>query len=284
MPRATWVNHDRGMRSFVLAWLVLLLTACGDGSDGDAGVDASIATDGAPPPMDAPMSGDAARPDAFVPPTDAGACPAQDVAEGEPCGPTERPALRWRWDGTECAEIAWCRCEGADCGDLYGDLESCERAHVACLGLACGSDADCASGERWCEDGVCVACDNDGLLCDIGCADGWSTYMRNGCSPCECAPSNECEQDSDCPVASDGRTQKCYAGAFCWCDPAQPGCCRGNLCAADGCVAAPPTGCRTRGCARGETCVDDGCEPSACGCDESGLWMCTADCAGGICE
>ncbi|MEC7519976.1 MAG: hypothetical protein VYE22_08935 [Myxococcota bacterium] len=265
--------------------VALTLMGCGDGAgETDGGLDAARPMDATPPPMDAPPPDDASLPDA-APPVDAGACGAQDVREGAPCGPSEDPAIRWRWDGTECAQIAWCRCEGADCDDLFGEQETCERTYAECLDLGCDEDADCASGERWCEEGTCVPCDNDGLLCDIACADGWAPYMRNGCSPCECAPPNQCEVDSDCPTASDGRTQKCYAGAFCWCDPAIPGCCRGNVCAADGCVAAPPTGCRTRGCPRGQTCdATAGCEPSNCGCDETGFWICTSDCGGGACE
>jgi len=55
----------------------------------------------------------------------------------------------------------------------------------------CATDADCAFGAEWCVHGECVPCDDGAALCDILCADGWSTYERNGCSPCACAPINE---------------------------------------------------------------------------------------------
>jgi hypothetical protein len=129
-----------------------------------------------------------------------------------------------------------------------------------------------------------VPCDNGGLLCDIACSDGWSTYERNGCMPCACAPTNQCTEDSDC-ASSGGGAQRCYAGAFCWCSPADPSCCMGNVCSPAGCTEPPPIGCRVRGCPRGQTCrTDMGCASSGCGCDSSSsAWGCLADCGGGVC-
>jgi hypothetical protein len=152
---------------------------------------------------------------------------------------------------------------------------------------ACASDRDCREGEQWCEGGRCVDCDNSGTVCRIACPTGWSTYVRNGCSPCECAPLNACMRDGDC-----GSGNKCWPGRFCWCpDGARsPDCCMGNVCSGGACTTEPPTGCLVRGCPRGQRCdMSEGCAPSACGCDASGGgggtpgYICTADCSGGSC-
>lgn len=151
-------------------------------------------------------------------------------------------------------------------------------------GLPCSSDGDCVTGAEWCVGGSCVACDNSGLVCDIACAlSGWTTYERNGCFPCECAPANDCTVDTECAVG--GGAGRCYAGAFCWdwCPAADPTCCMGNRCAAPGCPEPAAFGCIDRGCPAGATCDPmAGCAPSSCGCS-GGAWLCTADCAGGIC-
>ncbi|MBZ0117066.1 MAG: hypothetical protein K8H88_08735 [Sandaracinaceae bacterium] len=208
-------------------------------------------------------------------------CEAMDAREGEPCGPTEDPAIRFLWDGTSCAQVAWCHCVGADCGALFSTRTACEAAYAECLGGPCASDADCTPGARWCEGGRCVLCDNSGLLCDIFCPLDWRTYERNGCFPCECAPTNDCVSDGDCVPAG----RHCYYGAFCWCDPPRPDCCMGNHCSPAGCTEPAPGGCRGRGCPRGLTCDPNaGCAPSGCGCDgSSGAWGCTTDCNGGTC-
>jgi hypothetical protein len=148
----------------------------------------------------------------------------------------------------------------------------------------CDNDGDCTSGEEWCEGGFCVPCDNSGLACDIMCTDGWSTYSRNGCSPCECAPVNDCTADGDC-TSSGSDPMKCYAGAFCWdwCPEGDPSCCFGNICSPAGCTEPPPTGCFTRGCPEGQSCEHTGCAPSGCGCS-GGSWACDADCGGGTCR
>ncbi|MBX3273385.1 MAG: hypothetical protein KF729_24190 [Sandaracinaceae bacterium] len=212
---------------------------------------------------------------------DAGACAPMDAMEGTPCGPTERPFPRYRWTGTTCELAAWCRCLGPDCDALFNSEAECRRAYDACL-APCRTDADCARGAQWCEEGRCVECDNSGLVCLIRCPHGWTTYQRNGCSPCECAPANDCEADRDC-----GAREHCYAGAFCWCPGGgrSPECCRGNVCAIAGCPEPPPTGCVTRGCPRGEACVVDAsaCAPSGCTCSGAGAWSCTRDCGGGTC-
>ncbi|MCB9594116.1 MAG: hypothetical protein H6719_15385 [Sandaracinaceae bacterium] len=216
-------------------------------------------------------------------PVDAGACGAMDATEDTPCGPTERPGVRYVWNGTTCEFAAWCHCAGADCGTIYATEDACLAAYRSCL-TPCTSDADCTAGSAWCEGGVCVGCDNSGLLCDIACGlSGWATYERNGCHPCECGPPNECGADGDCRTG-----QHCYAGAFCWCPGGtrSPDCCLGNVCAATGCPEPPTTGCESRGCPSGQTCsldMADGCAPSRCTCETTGSWACTRDCGGGVC-
>jgi len=92
---------------------------------------------------------------------------------------------------------------------------------------ACTSDADCASGEQWCESGQCVQCDNSGLTCTIACPEGWVLEQRNGCHPCNCVPDNECTSDADC-----NGQRTCQAGDMClsWCSVGDPSCCYGNTC------------------------------------------------------
>jgi hypothetical protein len=207
-------------------------------------------------------------------------CAAMDVEEGEPCGPTERPGTQAYWDGSSCVETHWCRCVGPDCEDRFMSVAMCETAYAACLARECLTDSDCESGAEWCEGGRCVECDNSGTVCLIRCAPGTSTYMRNGCSPCECAPENECEGDRGC-----GGLNTCYQGAFCWdwCPPGDPSCCFGNFCSASGCPEPAPVGCVVRGCPRGESCVVEGsCVTSGCVCMDDG-WACQDDCGGGVC-
>ena len=212
-----------------------------------------------------------------------GACAPMDVREGTPCGPTERPAARWRWTGTTCELVGWCRCLGADCDRLFDTEGACQAAFAVCAS-ECRSDSDCTRGAQWCEGGRCVECDNSGLLCDISCSPrGWNTYTRNGCSPCDCGPPSQCQKDDDCSSGS-----RCYAGEFCWCADGgrAPECCLGNICSPAGCPDPPPTGCAIRGCARGDACVVGGiggCTSSSCGCGDSGFWACTRDCGGGSC-
>jgi len=144
---------------------------------------------------------------------------------------------------------------------------------------ACTSDSMCTAGEEWCEGGVCVPCDNGGLACDIDCISDWSTYQRNGCFPCACAPPNECTADADC-----GEGGHCYAGAMCWdwCE-GDVSCCMGNVCSPAGCTEPPPVGCFVRGCPVGLECsMESGCASSGATCTDAG-WASTPDCNGGVC-
>lgn len=276
------------------AWiLALFVIGCGESSapgiDASSEIDASsidaAVLDGSTP-LDASDPVDARDPLDAVSPLDAQVladggpdlCAAMDVRMARPCGPTERPGPRWLWNGNACEVVYWCECAGDDCGALFADERACNAAYGAC-GDACTSDAQCASGSEWCEGGRCVECDNSGLVCFLACDDGWSTYQRNGCSPCECAPPSACDSNDDCAAGH------CYAGTFCWegCAAGDPACCRGNQCGAPGCTTPSPAGCRTSGCPRGQRCdTMMGCESSSCACG-GGDWACTDDCGGGVC-
>lgn len=260
-------------------FLCSLLAACGGsteidaGRDGtpDAGTDAGKTDAG----LDAGTDAGSIAIDADV---DAGApCAAMDASEGTPCGPDEDPAIRYLFDGRDCRSVAWCDCTGADCGRLFDSLAACELAYDACIGAPCARDDECASGEEWCLDGHCRPCDNGGLACRIVCPEGWSTYVRNGCVPCECAPPNDCTSDAECPM---GRA--CYAGAYCWCSPADPSCCQGNTCSLPGCTSENPVGCAVRGCPPGQECDRAMCGSSGCTCAGT-TWSCLPDCSGGVC-
>jgi len=174
-----------------------------------------------------------------------------------------------------------CGCDGKEYGsDCNAHAVGMNVAHVGHC-VSCSTDQDCTNSAQWCEQGICIDCDNSGMSCDLGCFDGWDLYQRNGCLPCACAPINECIKDSDC-----GPDMKCYAGEFCWdwCEADDPSCCYGNTCSAKGCDLDLPTGCWTIGCPKGQDCIDDDvCKSSACECT-NGEWQCTSDCNGGNCK
>ncbi|MGE0789911.1 MAG: Kazal-type serine protease inhibitor domain-containing protein [Sandaracinaceae bacterium] len=64
-----------------------------------------------------------------------GVCAPQDAHGEDPLC----PAI-WgvRWNGVACEYVGGCGCTGADCGSLYPDPESCERATAACTADSCG--------------------------------------------------------------------------------------------------------------------------------------------------
>ncbi|MEL6178560.1 MAG: hypothetical protein AAFS10_06385, partial [Myxococcota bacterium] len=148
---------------------------------------------------------------------------------------------------------------------------------------ACETDDECRAGAEWCEEGQCTECDNSGLFCDLACQEGYTFAERNGCTPCECVPINECTNDRDCEQGV------CEPGPEClsWCPVGDPSCCYGNTCSEPSACEGPnPEGCVDTGCPRGQVCSFDTreCVPSSCFCDEeSGTWGCTDDCGGGGC-
>lgn len=303
------------LRSMAIVALGCLpLVACGDddspSGSTDAGRDTSISTDvGARPdapaadtgpvldmgsPIDAAPGDDlGTAPDSGPVADDGGAADGAPDAGGDPRCARQDAAGEGAceaivgifWDGRECRFHSGCRCVGTDCDASFPSIEACMAAYAGCPGpTACTADGDCARGAEWCIDGSCQPCDNSGLVCFILCPEGWSTYQRNGCSPCECQPVNECVSNDDCAAPE----SQCYAGRFCWpgCEEGDPKCCQGNTCDAPGCRGPSPVGCRISGCPVGQTCaMGEGCEPSGCFCGgDSGSWGCTRDCGGGVCQ
>jgi hypothetical protein len=225
----------------VCAVWIAALGACGDDSSG--------ATD--TPREDAAEEGAADVPAEDVVPETAGDAPVDPGPEAE----AEAAA------DVESDTAADAGADG-DAGPLPDADGPCER------------DTDCAAGLQWCEDGVCVDCDNSGLFCDLACESGYEPYERNGCHPCDCAPVNECVADADCPGIGGG-TAQCYAGHQCWygCED-DPSCCRGNWCDAPGCTEPTEwrTGCCLWGCPGEGFCTFADCAACDPSC-EGGEWV-----------
>lgn len=73
-------------------------------------------------------------------------CPGAAPAASEPppadvCAPQDARAVGdcdmiidlVRWDGKQCVPLySGCGCEGADCGEIYGDEAECAKAHEHC--------------------------------------------------------------------------------------------------------------------------------------------------------
>lgn len=200
---------------------------------------------------------------------------------GQGCGKGEPGICQDRPEICDDIDQPVCGCDGQTYGnECEAQAAGINTAHPGECGMPpCTTDADCTQGKQWCEQGICVACDNSGLLCDLACPFQWDFIERNGCYPCACAPSNECTADAQC---SGG--QKCYAGQYCWswCPPGDPSCCLGNICSPAGCTTPNPVGCKVRGCPHGESCQETGCESSVCSCS-NGSWGCLPDCGGGTC-
>jgi hypothetical protein len=285
------MRNIRGITIVIISTISMLVVSCskrdapatdatpgdshGHENDGTSQLEASVAPDG--------CTGECLPP--------AGCTSNQQCKSDEYChfgetGCTPPPAggsCKARPGGCDLLYDPVCGCDGKDYGNACGAHSA--GTNVAykgeCGAKTCTTDADCIAGQQWCDGGTCVTCDNSGLACDLACSKSWQLYTRNGCSPCACAPVNQCVNDADC-----GAGQKCYAGAFCWdwCPKDDPSCCYGNICSAAGCSPPPPVGCWKRGCPAGQTCLDQGCSPSSCVCGGSSGWGCTNDCGGGTCS
>lgn len=139
-----------------------------------------------------------------------------------------------------------------------------------CTPSSCSCDATTGT---WictadCGGGICVP---DGVCSEPG---------PVGCKVTGCAAGEICDTNQGC------------APSWCGCDPATKTwtCtddCGGGVCVPDqhSCPGENPQGCATDGCPSGQKCdTTKDCVPSGCGCDpSSGLWVCTADCGGGVC-
>jgi hypothetical protein len=97
-----------------------------------------------------------------------------------------------------------------------------------------------------------------------------------------------CPEGQRCAVLPDS----CVPSA-CGCDAGQWLCtadCGGGSCVPDvpppACMGENPQGCLNDGCPAGQQCVfGDECTSSSCRCDEqTGQWLCTRDCGGGVCR
>ena len=116
------------------------------------------------------------------------------------------------------------------------------------------------------------------------CAPGGTCPGENpaGCVQNGCPDGQDCVQDPSRCVSSHCTCDP-FAGDWLCTDD-----CGGGVCVPThpACPGENPQGCVSGGCPAGEVCqqVAGACIPSACGCDEAvGMWVCTADCSGGMC-
>ena len=156
----------------------------------------------------------------------------------------------------ECA----CCCDGrfelvcGDDGHTY--LNECE---AGCAGVAIESEGRCPPTSK-CDDPNPAGCVR------TGCPDG-EVCFRDGtqCIPSACA----CNAETGSWICTDD-----CGGGVCIGGPGE-------------CPGSNPAGCGSQmPCPDGEVCFRDGmqCISTACSCDsETGSWICTDDCGGGIC-
>ena len=296
-------------------------------SDGATGTDATdtgtsdVGPDGTPPPDTGPD---------VTPPPDVG----PDGTPPPDTGPDVTPPPDIGPDGTiGCTEPNPGGCVETGCADdevcftQFFPGVSCRSSHCECVEesgewmcsrdcgggecvpepgtVPCETDGDCTFGAQWCEEGLCVECNNDIVVCDIECGAG-RPLVRNGCHPCGCAGGRGCGPSPEVGCYPDA--DDCDAGLHC--EPSPEGLCRSSGCICDEttsmwvclpdcapgvCVPddpcsdiVPPTGCYGDfDCEEGELCEilsEDACFPSECGCDpDTGEYWCTDDCAPGLC-
>jgi len=167
----------------------------------------------------------------------------------------------------------------ADHEDRLGRVEACTCCCDGRFELVCGEDgytylneceADCAGvtvkSEGRCE--LASECDepNPAGCAQTGCPEG-EVCFRDGA---QCIPS---------ACTCDGET-----GSWICTDDCGGGVCVGGP---QDCPEPNPAGCSSqRPCPDGQVCMREGsaCIPSTCICDgETGSWICTDDCVGGVC-
>ncbi|MGF1467882.1 MAG: Kazal-type serine protease inhibitor [Sandaracinaceae bacterium] len=164
-------------------------------------------------------------------------CEPQDATGVGPCD----ASFGLAWDGEACVDVSGCRCEGADCDELYPDPGACEAAHDHCPAPdpCAAQDAEGVGpcllflGAAW--DGeACVGlggCRCEGEDCD----DLYPTV--EACRAARAACLDTCTADEQCPT-----DQHCYFPT--------------GSCGVDGtCGPVPPT----------LPCQPD--DPPVCGCD-----------------
>jgi hypothetical protein len=97
-------------------------------------------------------------------------------------------SLGYAWDGTACAHLGGCECQGLDCNKLAETQEECESEHLGCVesGLHCGNTALYAEVH-----GACAAMDAQAAgdefghcLCLLGYA--WNGTECVSLADCQC--------------------------------------------------------------------------------------------------
>ena len=214
------------------------------------------------------------------------------VAKAGACDPTTMLITKCA-DHTQCPKGQLCQkglgfcapCTAASCvcppgtstnESIVNGCPLCE-----CIGAVCKQHADCGSGAL-CVKNTCQTCDKAPGGCPTACPFGFKqqVFMRNGCTVCECAPTNECMRDTDC-----GSNEHCYTGQQCSDGCKDPSCCFGNLCAVPGCQDTSKVSCTRVGCASGH-CLDSGkcVTPPVCKClAPSQSWWCDETCSDAQC-
>jgi eight-cysteine-cluster-containing protein len=122
----------------------------------------------------------------------------------------------------------------------------------------CTTDADCTYGIEWCENGLCVPCDNNGKTCTILCV---LVEPRNGCQPCKCQTSyTPCTSADQC-----GPGQICNRSECLSCCPNSTGPCIDLCCGKCVDAAGGFCGWSTNGpCASDADCMTGGCSGQVC--------------------
>ena len=312
----------RTLRFLMLAAGALTLAACGTTPDPEADASSDTASDSETdegtttdaPGEDTP-SGDAPGADTLVPDG-----PGTEVGRPDvPIGTDARPGCEG--DNPEGCVASGCD-DGDECFTFYSTGSICVSSSCSCDEArgswacdddcgggvcvpesgtaACSSDSDCRFGAQWCEDGVCIECNNGSFVCDIDCEFG--LVERHGCFPCECneapgeceVPLTGCYEDSECEGA-----EVCLPSATLECVPSECGCdpatgelwctddCAPGRCGESVCEGSNPAGCVDGSCPPGLECAaiaGGPCIPTSCLCDaDTASWTCTDDCSGGIC-
>ncbi len=159
------------------------------------------------------------------------------------------------WNGYECHYSSGCRCEGADCGNGYLDIATCEAEHTACTqaddcvvggcsgqlcneaslgpiastcewtaayacyqGATCERQADGACG--WTHDATLDACLDaaDTVVCPTLSPPSPNFCGEGGPAPTPITDENNCVIGYECATTTDCRTDGCGTGSKCdWC-------------------------------------------------------------------
>ena len=224
-----------------------------------------------------------------------------DPCEGRACGEECTLCDPANPDCIETAVVKYCDMDG-QCVPTVPDCEplDCEGPNPA----GCTNNDDCEPGEVCVQDpDVCLpstcGCDEElgEWICTDDCGGGVCVLDEDepGCegpNPAGCTSDSQCDEGEVCVQDPDVCLPSicaCDEDSGAWMCTAD---CMGGVCIPEEgedpiCDGPNPAGCQENAdCDDGEVCIDDPdvCIPSVCGCnEETGSWMCTADCGGGIC-